>query len=76
MQDFCVECMPDPTVENVCEVLTRAHLHEAEKVKLNAAGFIKRNAAAVMQTEGWREHLYPDRELVQYIITEISRNQQ
>jgi predicted mannosyl-3-phosphoglycerate phosphatase (HAD superfamily) len=74
MQDFCAEVMPDPTVANVCEVLSRAHLHEAEKIKLKAAGFIKQNAAAVMATEGWRELQLKHPELVQYIIIEISRS--
>jgi hypothetical protein len=45
--------MPDAKGVCVCEVLTRASLHEAEKVKLKAADFIKRNAAAVMAMEGW-----------------------
>jgi hypothetical protein len=50
-------------------------LHEAEKVKLKAADFIKRNAAAVMAMEGWWELQLKHPELVQYIIIEISRNQ-
>jgi hypothetical protein len=67
--------VPDPIVGNVCEVLSRAHLHEAEKIKLKAAGFIERNAAAVMQTEGWREFHLKHPDLVQYIIIQISQIQ-
>jgi hypothetical protein len=73
IQNFCVESMPTPTVENVCEVLARAHLHDAEKVKLNAAEYIKQNAEAVVETEGWQalQHTHP--ELVKFLIVQLSR---
>jgi hypothetical protein len=63
--------MPGPTVENVCEMLALAHLHDVQKLKARAVSFIKKHADAVVKTEGWRE-LYKKPELVQFVICKMS----
>jgi hypothetical protein len=61
--------MPEPTVENVCEMLALTHLHDVQKLKVRAAAFINQHSDAVMKTQGWRE-LYKTPALVQFVISQ------
>jgi speckle-type POZ protein len=59
--------MPEPTVENVCDILVLAQLHDAPGLKVRAAAFIRQHTAQLMGTEGWRA-VYKTPELVQFLI--------
>jgi hypothetical protein len=58
-------------VQNVCELLAAAHLHDAFKLKAHAfAFFMKGNAKAIMETAGWRE-LAKNIELVNFVVKSL-----
>jgi hypothetical protein len=55
----------------VSEVLATADLYGAEPLKTHAADFIKRNLAAVMNTEGWTE-LVKNLSLINFVVCTIA----
>jgi hypothetical protein len=74
LQEHCERAFPAPGVESVCDMLAFAQLYGAQILKARATVFIKANAAAVTVTEGWRDLLRNNSELVGALVTAVSGN--
>jgi hypothetical protein len=74
LQEYCEHALPAPGVETVCDMLAFAQLYGAELLKARATAFIKANAAAVTKTEGWRDLLQNNSELVGVLVTAVLAN--
>jgi hypothetical protein len=51
-------------VETVCDILSLAHMHTAERLKARATAFFKANATEAIMTEGWNDLLRENPTLV------------
>jgi hypothetical protein len=70
-KQFCERSLPDPTVDNVCEMLAMAHVHGADGLTARAAAFVRAHSAQVMQTAGWSE-LVKQPALVNHVFSAVT----